>query len=246
MNSSPFHIRHKKDNILREGKTRSIKRLLWGIFDSTDVLALFGVYARIIFHFPDPKFFQQLSNKVSVARTNQLPPPKINMTKETHHLEGVFPIEMGFFPMSGGGRFQVHFRRFCRSSQWWRMAKSQRSTLSRLSFFFAAKGLCGQTTRMVRYFFWQPKQWYKVGKQCKYFFATLYWWNTIWMKDWQGNCAWFFACPQQLLWKGLQPVRRQNSYTCPSEFIKRIQVPRLGPHRYSSLHGWVFQAGEKR
>lgn len=28
------------------------------------------------FHFPDPKIFQQLSNKVSVARTNQLPPPE--------------------------------------------------------------------------------------------------------------------------------------------------------------------------
>jgi len=28
MNSSPFHTRHKKDNILREGGTKSIKRLL--------------------------------------------------------------------------------------------------------------------------------------------------------------------------------------------------------------------------
>ena len=140
MNSSPFHIRHKKDNILREGKTRSIKRLLWGIFDSIDVLALFGVYARIIFHFPDPKFFQQLSNKVSVARTNQLPPPKINMTKETHHLEGVFPIEMVFFPMSGGVGSRFIFGAFAghHNDGAWPSHNARRCHVSR--FFLQPKG----------------------------------------------------------------------------------------------------------
>ena len=48
MNSSPFLTRHKKDNILREGGLRSIKRLLRVIFDSIDLLALFGVYVGII------------------------------------------------------------------------------------------------------------------------------------------------------------------------------------------------------
>ena len=61
-NKSFIHTRHEKDNILREGGTRSIKtvvdaerrkknqkaRLFSFLFDLIDLLALFGVYAGII------------------------------------------------------------------------------------------------------------------------------------------------------------------------------------------------------
>lgn len=83
----------------------------------------------------------------------------------------------GFFPMSGGVGSRFMFGAFAghHNDGAWPSHNARRCHVSR--FFFAAKGLCGQTTRMVRYFFWQPKQWYKVGKQfgtsniwqCKYF-----------------------------------------------------------------------------